>query len=108
MKARKLIIAIASISILWPAQESSAQIPAKLENFDINDVHLTEGPFKHAQDMDLRYILAMDPDRLLAPYLKEAGLEPKADNYTNWENTGLDGHVGGHYLSALSIMYAAT
>lgn len=108
MKARKLIIAIAIVSILWPAQESSAQIPAKLENFDINDVHLTEGPFKHAQDMDLRYILAMDPDRLLAPYLKEAGLEPKADNYTNWENTGLDGHVGGHYLSALSYMYAAT
>ena len=49
-----------------------------------------------------------DPDRLLAPYLKGAGLEPKADNYTNWENTGLDGHIGGHYVSALSYMYAAT
>ena len=40
--------------------------------------------------------------------VKEAGLEPKADNYTNWENTGLDGHVGGHYLSALAYMYAST
>ena len=58
--------------------------------------------------MDVRYLLGLDPDRLLAPYLKGAGLEPKADNYTNWENTGLDGHIGGHYVSALSYMYAAT
>lgn len=58
--------------------------------------------------MDIRYLLALDPDRLLAPYLKEAGLEPKANNYPNWESTGLDGHIGGHYLSALSYMYAAT
>src|SRR5690606_32383581 len=41
-------------------------------------------------------------------YLKEAGLRPKAENYGNWENTGLDGHIGGHYLSALSLMYAST
>ena len=58
--------------------------------------------------MDIRYLLGIDPDRLLAPYLKEAGLSPKAENYTNWENTGLDGHIGGDYLSALSYMYAAT
>jgi DUF1680 family protein len=45
---------------------------------------------------------------LLAPYLREAGLEPKADNYGNWEKTGLDGHIGGHYLSALSLSWAAT
>ena len=50
----------------------------------------------------------MDPDRLLAPYLKEAGLKPKDENYGNWENTGLDGHIGGHYLSALSLAWAAT
>ncbi len=52
---------------------------------------------------DAQYILAMDIDRLLAP-LKEAGLEAKAENYTNWENTGLDGHIGGHYLSTLAKM----
>lgn len=50
----------------------------------------------------------MNPDRLLAPFLREAGLTPKAPSYTNWENTGLDGHIGGHYLSALAMMYAAT
>lgn len=75
----------------------------------VSDVTLTAGsPFYHAQQMDIRYLLGLDPDRLLAPYLKAAGLTPKAPNYTNWENTGLDGHIGGHYLSALAYMYAAT
>src|ERR1700761_8064402 len=53
-------------------------------------------------------MLALDPDRLLAPYETEAGLKPKKKSYGNWENTGLDGHIGGHYLSALSLMYAST
>ena len=87
---------------------ASAQNPAKVEPFRVNDVKLTQSDFKHAEDMDIRYLLGIDPDRLLAPYLKEAGLTPKAQNYTNWENTGLDGHIGGHYLSALSYMYAST
>ena len=30
----------------------------------------------------------------------------KAKCYPNWE--GLDGHVGGHYLSAMAMNYAAT
>jgi hypothetical protein len=42
----------------------------------------------------------------LAPYRKEAGLPLKASGYSNWE--GLDGHIGGHYLSAMAIHYAAT
>ena len=85
-----------------------AQTTPKVEYFGISDVRLTRSAFKHAEDMDIQYLLALNPDRLLAPYLKGAGLTPKADNYTNWENTGLDGHIGGHYLSALSFMYAAT
>src|SRR5699024_5166473 len=65
-------------------------------------------PFKKAQQVDLDYMMKLDPDKLLAPYLKEAGLQPKARNYPNWESQGLDGHIGGHYLSALSMMYAST
>ena len=76
--------------------------------FPLQDVRLLDSPFLQAQQTDLHYILALNPDRLLAPFLREAGLTPKATSYTNWENTGLDGHIGGHYLSALSMMYAAT
>ena len=104
----KLIMTTFIAAMLAIAANASAQIPVQMESFSVNDVTLTESAFKHAEDMDIRYLLGIDPDRLLAPYLKEAGLEPKAENYTNWENTGLDGHIGGHYLSALTYMYAST
>ena len=108
MKDRRKLTIIACIAASLAVLQVNAQIPAQLEHFDIKDVRLSESAFKKAQDMDIRYLLSLNPDRLLAPYMKEAGLEPKAENYTNWENTGLDGHVGGHYLSALSYMYAST
>ncbi len=79
-----------------------------LQSFPLSSVSLLEGPFYDAQQADRNYILELDPDRLLAPYLIDAGFEPRAKRYGNWENTGLDGHIGGHYLSALSMMYAAT
>jgi DUF1680 family protein len=74
--------------------------------FPLGDVKLLNGPFKHARDLNVQVLLKYDVDRLLAPYRKEAGLHAKASCYPNWE--GLDGHVGGHYLSALAINYAAT
>lgn len=79
----------------------------KINSFKMDEVRLQPGIFKDAENMDLKYIMALNPDRLLAPFFREAGLAPKGKSYPNWENTGLDGHIGGHYLSALSLMYAA-
>ena len=73
--------------------------------FPLGDVTLLDGPFKHARDLNIEVLLKYDVDRLLAPYRKEAGLPKKAECYPNW--AGLDGHVGGHYLSAMAINYAA-
>ncbi len=80
----------------------------KIKYFDLKDITLLDSPFKRAQDLDKKYLLDLDADRLLAPFLREAGLQKKAESYTNWENTGLDGHIGGHYVSALALMYAST
>ncbi|MGL1959588.1 MAG: glycoside hydrolase family 127 protein [Colwellia sp.] len=74
----------------------------------LTEVRITDGPFFHAQQTNLSYLMAMDPERLLAPYRREANLPSKAESYPNWENTGLDGHIGGHYLTALSLMYASS
>ena len=104
----KIIKTACIIATILASAVSYAQLPVQMESFDVKDVTLTPSAFKHAEEMDIRYLLGIDPDRLLAPYLKEAGLKPKAENYTNWENTGLDGHIGGHYLSALTYMYAST
>ncbi|MDN4502389.1 glycoside hydrolase family 127 protein [Alteromonadaceae bacterium BrNp21-10] len=79
-----------------------------VKTFPLSAVKLTDGPFKHAQQTNIKYIMAMEPDRLLAPFLREAGLPTKTDSYGNWEGSGLDGHIGGHYLTALSLAYVAT
>ena len=77
-----------------------------VDSFPLEQVTLLDGPFKHAQDLNIHTLLEYDVDRLLAPYLKEAGLDPKAESYPNW--IGLDGHIGGHYLSALALYVAST
>ncbi len=95
-----LVVLMLSVSSLYAQQ-------GKMRLFNLSDVRLLESPFKQAEQVDLNYILKMEPDRLLAPYLREAGLVPKAQSYTNWESSGLDGHTGGHYLTALAQMYAS-
>jgi DUF1680 family protein len=98
MKSRVAALAL-FVSAAW-AQSA--------ELFPLKDVRLAPGPFLDAQATDLDYILALDADRLLSPFLREAGLKPKEPSYGNWESSGLDGHMGGHYLSALALMYAST
>ena len=68
---------------------------------------LDEGPFAEAVKANRIYLLDLDPDRLLAPFVREAGLPAKAKSYGNWESDGLDGHTAGHYLAALSTMIAS-
>lgn len=111
MKLNRSILSLITFSAGTLALAMTFCQPAqaqKIEPFKLQEVKLLNGVFKEAEQTDLNYMLALDPDRLLAPYLLEAGLPPKAKNYPNWENTGLDGHIGGHYLSALALMYAST
>ncbi len=77
---------------------------------DLSSVRLLGGPLKHAQDLDAKYLLELEPDRMLAYYRERAGLKPKAEPYGGWDGGGrnLTGHIAGHYLSAVSLMWAAT
>jgi len=76
----------------------------------LDAVRLTGGPLKHAQELDGQYLLALEPDRMLSFYRTRAGLPKKAEPYGGWDGDGrqLTGHIAGHYLSAVSYMYAAT
>src|SRR5689334_18399838 len=80
----------------------------EVTTFPLSRVRILDGPFKNAQDLNITYVRALEPDRLLAPYRTEAGLAPKAAKYPNWESTGLEGHTTGHYLTALAQIWAAT
>lgn len=97
-----------AIVVFGHASPAAAAIQPTAKLFPLTQVKLLDGPFLRAQELNLRYVLEHDVDRFVAPFRKEAGLEPKAEFYPNWESQGLAGHVGGHYLTALAQLVAAT
>ena len=99
---------IDSIAPTSPHGKPSAKLAAR--PLPLHDVRLLGGPLKAAQDADIAYLLELEPDRMLAYYRQNAGLTPKAQGYGGWDgdNRNLTGHIAGHYLSAISAMYAAT
>ncbi len=102
----KIIVHYLFILLFIGVVEMPAQSLLYEKSFSLTDVELLGGIFKYAQDLNIEVLLEYDVDRLLAPFLKEAGLEPKAESFENWID--LDGHIGGHYLSSLAIHYAST
>jgi len=82
--------------------------PPQAAPFSLHDVRLLDGPFKTGQDIAVRYLLSLEPDRFLSSFRKEAGLTPKAEPYPGWERMGIAGHSAGHYLSACALAYAST
>ena len=79
-----------------------------MQSFRRSAVRLLPGPFLEAQATALEYLLSLDPDRLLAPLRREAGLSAVSESYGNWENSGLDGHTIGHVLSGAALMSLVT
>lgn len=100
MKGTKKLILVVAL-LMFGRANSEAQDKLYADKFPIGDVTLLDGPLKQARDLNIQTLLQYDCDRLLAPYRKEAGLTPKAKTYPNWD--GLDGHVGGHYLTAMAL-----
>jgi len=100
---------IASAEVPLP-QPSSAERTYKARPLPLSSVRLLGGPLKNAQDLDGRYLLSLENDRMLAYLRRSAGLKPKAKGYGGWDGDGrqLTGHIAGHYLSAVSLMWAAT
>jgi DUF1680 family protein len=104
IKARVFFYALFNFFLIFrPVHGQDKLYP---NEFPLADVKLLDGPFKHARDLNIKVLLEYDVDRLLQPFLKEAGLPGKGERYKN--RAGVDGHVGGHYLSGLAMNYAAT
>ena len=104
--------ALVLVLLAGAAQAQSIQnaVSDEARPLPLTAVRVTGGPLKRAQDLNAEYLLKLEPDRMMAFYRKRAGLEPKAQGYTGWDGDGrnLTGHIAGHYLSGVSLMFAAT
>lgn len=82
-------------------------IKLKVYSFPLGDVQITDELFSKAKDKVHAYLLKWNSDSLLYWHRKAAGLEPKVSgHYKGWEGGG--SNILGHYLTALSLMYATT
>jgi DUF1680 family protein len=92
------------------ADVAAMKVARATEPFPLTDVQLLDGPFRDAMLRDQKYLLSLEPDRLLHTFRLNVNLPSSAKPLGGWEApTGeLRGHSLGHYLSALSLMYAST
>ena len=116
MKHSLLFALTASLLMTTPAK-GLAQELLYPHHFNLSEITLLDSPMKRAMDLNNRVLLDYDADRLLTPFIRQAGLSTGRytnwlqlhPNFKNWGGDGFDlsGHVGGHYLSALAMAYAA-
>ena len=123
---QKLFKSLAFTGLITANAFCSMNVQAQSElypqHFNLEQVCLLDGPFRTSLITNAKLLLQYDADRLMTPFIREAGLSKTTDKnskYYNWtslhpsfSNWGLsdwslEGHVGGHYLSALALTYAS-
>ena len=112
-----LLFALTASMLMATPTKGLAQELIYPHHFNLSQVTLLDSPMKQAMDLNIRVLLDYDADRLLTPFVRQAGLTTGRytnwlqlhPNFKNWGGNGFDlsGHVGGHYLSALAMAYAA-
>src|SRR6478609_7313776 len=58
---------------LDPSQAILNAVPYRALPLPLSDVRLTGGPLKHAQELDAKYLLELEPDRMLFHLRERAG-----------------------------------
>ena len=118
VSTKKMILLFATG--LLSVTQVQAQSEIYPQHFDLEKVTLLDGPFKIAMDTNIKLLLQYDVDRLLTPFIRQSGLskvttskyyqwEKSHPTFSNWglSSWSLEGHVGGHYLTALALAYSA-
>ena len=115
-----MVSMVSMVSMVFPAR-AFGQSVLYPQHFDLDEVVLGDGPLRSAMVTNAELLLEYDADRLMCPFVREAGLSTKSGSkyygwttkhpsFGNWGQSdwSLEGHVGGHYISALAMSYAAT
>ena len=115
MQRRAFLISSGSIATLWPVAShllhgSSVPAPGRIVAlpFDRSRIRLRPGPVLDAAEVNRKFFLAQDPDRLLHTFRLTAGLPTTAEPLGGWEapENELRGHYTGHYLSTAALRFA--
>ncbi|MCM1311400.1 MAG: glycoside hydrolase family 127 protein [Bacteroides sp.] len=116
---RNILYATAMVALMLPCR-TYAQSKLYPQHFNLEEVTLLDGPLNTAMQRNHLLLLEYDTDRLLTPFVRQSGLSDDKNSkyygwttshptFINWGDSGwsLEGHIGGHYLTALSLAYAS-
>src|SRR5690349_5191457 len=87
------------------------RVPWAAVPFPMKQVRLVDGTCSRVQEKNRQYLHSLPNDRLAHCFKITAGLPSSAQPYGGWEKPDVElrGHfTGGHYLSAVALMYAST
>jgi DUF1680 family protein len=99
----------------YPGQYADRQslketVSVKVDGFELQDVQLLDSRFRDNMVRDGRVLLDLSCPRLLHSWRVNAGIASYARPLGGWESLDgeLRGHIMGHVLSGLSLMFAST
>jgi DUF1680 family protein len=105
---RLLRTALPALSLLCVAVVPRGASAQSLQEFDLEQVQVTDPYLQQLFTVDIDYLLRLDADRLMEGFRAVSANQNPVNLYGGWENTLIRGHTLGHYLSALSQAYALT
>lgn len=75
---------------------------------NMKNVTLLDSYERNAFALEKKYLKSLDADKLLKGFCEIAGIESSAEKYGGWETSAIQGHTLGHYLVAVSQVYASS
>lgn len=86
----------------------NCKIQKQVRDFPYGTVKIKDQYKSHAFDLELSYLYSLDPDKLMVGFLETSGLVPEKERYHGWEETEIQGHTLGHYMTAVAQAYGYT
>ncbi|HEV8599525.1 MAG TPA: beta-L-arabinofuranosidase domain-containing protein [Gemmatimonadales bacterium] len=92
----------------WKLRQGARPVRLAARPFELARVKLLPGPLSEQTQLNRKFLLAQDPDRLLHMFRMTAGIPSNAEPLGGWEApvNELRGHYTGHYLSACALLAA--
>jgi len=108
-----VVAIIAAVVLLLPKKDKKPSVNTDNSNVSINvgnlssyglsDIDITDAYLTNAENLEIKYLLSLEADKLLAGFRETAGLDMQgATRYAGWENSLIGGHSLGHYLTAMA------
>ncbi|WP_082453812.1 glycoside hydrolase family 127 protein [Sphingomonas sp. Leaf62] len=106
--SRRSLMIGASLLPFGTSAFAATRAMRRVEPIPARFVTLQPSPFVDAFAANRRYLLDLDPERLLHNFYISAGLTAPKPVYGGWEAQGIAGHSLGHWLSACALTVANT